>query len=49
MVAIYNKRPKLMGLRELLDAYIAHQKEVVTRRSQYDLRKAKDRRILLKV
>ena len=43
MVAIYNKRPKLMGLRELLDAYIAHQKEVVTRRSQYELRKASDR------
>jgi len=43
MVAIYNKRPLLMGLRELLDAYIAHQKEVVTRRSQFDLQKAKDR------
>ena len=43
MVAIYNKRPMLMGLRELLDAYIVHQKEVVTRRSQFDLQKASDR------
>ncbi|MEI5909256.1 DNA topoisomerase IV subunit A [Bacillus spongiae] len=43
MVAIHNRRPKLMGLRELLDAYVAHQKEVVTKRSQYDLQKAKDR------
>ncbi|MCM3764648.1 DNA topoisomerase IV subunit A [Neobacillus niacini] len=43
MVAIHNKRPKLMGLRELLDAYIAHQKEVVTRRTKFDLAKAKER------
>ncbi|MFT8321115.1 MAG: DNA topoisomerase IV subunit A [Bacillus sp. (in: firmicutes)] len=43
MVAIHNKRPRLMGILELLDAYIAHQKEVVTRRTQFDLQKAKDR------
>lgn len=43
MVAIHNKRPKQMGLTDLLDAYIAHQREVVTRRSQFDLQKAKDR------
>ncbi|WP_040208943.1 DNA topoisomerase IV subunit A [Neobacillus jeddahensis] len=43
MVAIYNKRPKQMGIRELLDAYIGHQKEVVTRRTQFDLAKAKER------
>jgi topoisomerase IV subunit A len=43
MVAIYNKRPKTMGIRELLDAYIGHQKEVVTRRTEFDLRKAKER------
>ncbi|MCU9614702.1 DNA topoisomerase IV subunit A [Caldibacillus lycopersici] len=43
MVAIYNRRPKLMGLTELLDAYISHQKEVVSKRTQYDLNKAKDR------
>ncbi|MFE8699325.1 DNA topoisomerase IV subunit A [Cytobacillus sp. FJAT-54145] len=43
MVAIRNRRPMLLGIRELLDAYIEHQKEVVTRRSQFDLQKAKDR------
>ncbi|MGG5254219.1 DNA topoisomerase IV subunit A [Neobacillus sp. SM06] len=43
MVAIHNRRPKLMGLRELLDAYIEHQKEVVTRRSEFELTKAKER------
>lgn len=43
MVAIHNRRPKLMGLRELLDAYIHHQKEVVTNRTKHDLNKAKDR------
>ncbi|WP_445492640.1 DNA topoisomerase IV subunit A [Niallia sp. 03133] len=43
MVAIHNKRPKLMGILDLLDAYIAHQKEVVTKRTQFDLQKAKDR------
>ncbi|NMH70084.1 DNA topoisomerase IV subunit A [Bacillus sp. RO3] len=43
MVAIHNRRPKLMGLRELLDAYIEHQKEVVTNRTRHDLTKAKDR------
>jgi topoisomerase-4 subunit A len=43
MVAIHRRRPVQMGLRELLDAYIGHQKEVVTRRTQFDLQKAKDR------
>jgi topoisomerase IV subunit A len=43
MVAINHRRPMLMGLRELLSAYIDHQKEVVTRRSQYELRKAQER------
>ncbi|ETI66716.1 DNA topoisomerase IV subunit A [Neobacillus vireti] len=43
MVAIYKKRPTLMGLRELLDAYIEHQKDVVTKRSEFELNKAKER------
>lgn len=43
MVAISNKTPKLMSLKQLLDAYIEHQKDVLTRRSNYDLEKAKDR------
>ncbi|MED1201705.1 DNA topoisomerase IV subunit A [Heyndrickxia acidicola] len=43
MVAIHNRRPKLMGLSELLDAYIEHQKEVVTKRSEFNLKKAAER------
>ncbi|HHU55107.1 MAG TPA: DNA topoisomerase IV subunit A [Acholeplasmataceae bacterium] len=43
MVAISEKRPKLMGILELLDAYIAHQKEVITNRSNYELSTAKRR------
>jgi topoisomerase IV subunit A len=43
MVAIHNRRPKLMGIEGLLDAYIKHQKEVVTNRTKYDLKKASDR------
>jgi len=43
VVAIENKTPKLLDLKSILMAYIAHQKEVITLRSQYDLQKAKDR------
>ncbi|QPA32515.1 DNA topoisomerase IV subunit A [Thermaerobacillus caldiproteolyticus] len=43
MVAIHERRPKLLSLPELLDAYIEHRKEVVTNRSQYELKKAYDR------
>lgn len=43
MVAINNKRPQLMGLLDLLDAYISHQKEVITNRSNYELSAAKKR------
>lgn len=43
MVAIHNMRPTLMGLKDLLTAYIEHQKEVVTRRSQFELNKAEER------
>ncbi|WP_458415268.1 DNA topoisomerase IV subunit A [Schinkia sp. CFF1] len=43
MVAIHNRTPKQMSLPQMLDAYVAHQKEVVTRRSQYELNKAKER------
>ena len=43
MVAINNKRPKLMGVLAIIDAYILHQKEVVTNRSNYELRKASKR------
>lgn len=43
MVAIYKKRPVLMSLPMMLDAYIDHQKEIITKRSQFDLQKANDR------
>ena len=43
MIAIVNRRPMQLGLIPILDAYIAHQKEVVTKRSQYDLAHAKKR------
>ena len=43
MVSIVNKRPKLLGLCGALDAFIAHQKEVVTRRTEFDLHHAEAR------
>ncbi len=43
MVAIQDQTPKLLSLSEMLDAYISHQKEVVTRQTTYDLNQAKDR------
>ncbi|WP_020616600.1 DNA gyrase subunit A [Paenibacillus daejeonensis] len=43
MVAIVNKAPQQLGLLAMLQAYIAHQKEVVTHRIRYELEKAEDR------
>ncbi|NMH74677.1 DNA topoisomerase IV subunit A [Bacillus sp. RO2] len=43
MVAIYKKRPTLMGLPHFLDAYIDHQKEVISNRSRFELNRAKER------
>ena len=43
VVAIVNKRPKLLGLEACLDAFIAHQREVVRRRTQFDLEHARAR------
>lgn len=43
MIAIHNRRPTMMTLPLMLDSYINHQKEVVTRRTVFDLNKAKDR------
>ena len=47
MVAIDGGMPKLMNLKSILSAFIAHRREVVTRRSIYELNKAKDRAHLL--
>lgn len=41
MVAIVNRRPKLVGILDILDAFICHQREVVTRRTKFDLDHAK--------
>lgn len=43
MVAIKDKRPILMGVVEILDGYIAHQIDVITKSSTYDLNKARTR------
>ncbi len=43
MVAIVNRRPKQLGIMEMLDAYIAHHKEVILRRTEFDLEHAKAR------
>ncbi len=43
MVAIKDKRPTLLGLLSILDAYIAHQEDVVTKRSMFNLNKAQSR------
>ncbi len=43
MVALVDGQPRTLGLREILDAFIRHRREVVTRRTIFDLRKARDR------
>ncbi|MBN2605201.1 MAG: DNA gyrase subunit A, partial [Bacilli bacterium] len=43
MVVINNKRPMLLGIIPIIDAYILHQKEVITNRSNFELRKAQKR------
>jgi topoisomerase-4 subunit A len=47
MVAIVNRRPMILGILEILDAYIAHQKEVIKRRTEFDLKVAKARMHIL--
>ena len=41
------KQPKILSLRQIIDEYLKHQEEVLTRRTQYDLRKARERAHLL--
>lgn len=47
MVALVNGQPKLLNLKEILEAFIRHRKEVVTRRTIYELKKARLRAHLL--
>ena len=41
------KQPKILSLRQIIDEYLAHQNEILTRRTEFDLRKAKERAHLL--
>lgn len=43
MVAIYHQRPEHVGLNLILTAYLEHQRDVITRRTQFNLKKAADR------
>ncbi|WP_300618329.1 DNA gyrase subunit A [Dokdonella sp.] len=47
MVALLDGQPRTLSLREILDAFIRHRREVVTRRTIFDLRKARDRAHIL--
>ena len=47
MVALQDGQPKLFNLKEMLEAFLRHRREVVTRRTIYDLRKARERAHLL--
>ncbi|MDR1567232.1 MAG: DNA gyrase subunit A [Streptococcaceae bacterium] len=47
MLAIVDGTPKILGLKEILEHYIVHQQEVITRRTQFDLEKAEARAHIL--
>ena len=47
MVALQDGQPRLMPLKDMLEAFIRHRREVVTRRTVYDLRKARERAHIL--
>jgi DNA gyrase subunit A len=47
MVALLDGQPKLMSLREMLDAFLRHRREVVTRRTIFELRRARERAHIL--
>ncbi|WP_446470968.1 DNA topoisomerase (ATP-hydrolyzing) subunit A [Xenorhabdus stockiae] len=47
MVALHQGQPKLLNLKEILSAFVSHRREVVTRRTIFELRKARDRAHIL--
>ncbi|MGL4269358.1 MAG: DNA topoisomerase (ATP-hydrolyzing) subunit A, partial [Plesiomonas sp.] len=47
MVALSQGQPKLLNLKDMLEAFVLHRREVVTRRTVYELRKARDRAHIL--
>jgi DNA gyrase subunit A len=46
-LAVANNRPELMNLKEILEYFILHRKEIIIRRTQYELNKAEDRAHIL--
>ena len=47
MLALVNNQPKVLNLKDMLDNYLHHQEDVVTRRTRYDLNKAEERAHIL--
>ena len=47
LLALVDGRPKILGLKDMLYHYLEHQKDVVTRRTEFDLRKARERAHIL--
>ena len=47
MLALVNNEPKILNLRQVLHYYLEHQKEIIVRRTEFDLRKAEDRAHIL--
>lgn len=47
MLALVNGEPKILNLKEMIHYYVLHQREIITRRTQYDLRKAQERAHIL--
>ena len=47
MLALVNNQPKILNLHQMLDVYLAHQEDVVRRRTRYDLNKAEERAHIL--
>ena len=47
MIALVNNKPEILNLKQILEEYLKHQKEVITRRTQFDLEKAEKRAHIL--
>ena len=47
MLALVNNQPKILNIHQMLDVYLAHQEDVIRRRTQYDLNKAEERAHIL--
>jgi len=47
MLALVNGQPRILNLKQILEYYLAHQKDVITRRSRFELAKAQDRAHIL--